>query len=353
VRIHHPRRGARALGASVVALCLALSACAGGSDDADGSDDDVISAKVGIYPGAIVSMPVLVAQEKGFFEKNGLDAELINVPNGPAMTSGLSSGSLDFVNNSYDNLAVAVDKKLPVRAVVGNTVRVPFKLLVRSDVDTPHLDDGYPAAVDDLVGLKWGVIALGVSLQYLDETLLTGAGHSAKDVTFLAVGLGDPARAALKNKTVDTYIATEPLPSIAAATGEAKVAVDLFAGEGPKELANLDYNGWWASTKALSSNPTMVERFVKANEDAFCWYSDPAHLDELVAILKKAVPVPALNDKQYAAMVKSSLPSFGVTIKDESLETWQRLLVDNGQLKQAFDRDQLAADVAPTTFTCS
>jgi hypothetical protein len=96
----------------------------------------------------------------------------------------------------------------------------------------------------------------------------------------------------------------------------------------------------------------MIERFVKANEDAFCWYRDPANLDELVSILKKSVPVPALDDAEYKEMVKNSLPSFGVTIKDQSLQTWQRLLVDNKQLKQVYDRADLVADVAPKEFTC-
>ncbi|HEX6336852.1 MAG TPA: ABC transporter substrate-binding protein, partial [Jiangellaceae bacterium] len=294
----------------------------------------------------------LVAHEKGFYADNGLDVSLVQVPNGPAMTSGLASGSLDFVNNSYDNLAVAVDQDLPVKAVVGNTTRVPFKLLVNENVPLPHGTDGYPAVIEDLVGLNWGVIALGVSLQYLDEALLTSAGRTADDATFIAVGLGDSARAALQNGTVDTYLATEPLPSIASATGEASVAVDLVEGQGPPKLANLDYNGWWATDKMIKSNADAVAGFVAANQEAYCWYSDPANLDELVSIIKQAVPVPALNDEQYAAMVEASLPSFGVTIKDESLETWQSLLVDNGLLETARSRDELVADAAPTTYTC-
>jgi NitT/TauT family transport system substrate-binding protein len=328
-----------------------LAACGNSSGDGGGSAGPA-KIKVGYYPGALVSLPALVAQDQGFFEKNGLDASLVQVPNGPAMTSGLASGSLDFVNNSYDNLAVAVDKKLPVQAVVGNTTRVPFKLIVNQDVPMPHASDGYPAVIGDLTGKKWGVIALGVSLQYLDEALLSSSGHSAKDVTFLAVGLGDSARAALKNGTVDTYIATEPLPAIAAATGEANVAVDLVKGQGPKELANLDYNGWWASERMLKSDPDTIEKFVKANEDAYCWYSDPANFDALVALMKKAVPVPALNDDQYAAMLKDSLPGFGVTITDASLTTWQDLLKKNGVVSTVRERGDLVSPQAPTSFSC-
>jgi ABC-type nitrate/sulfonate/bicarbonate transport system substrate-binding protein len=345
------RRPCTTAAALAATSAMLLAACGGGSGDS--ADDGARSIKIGYYSGALVSLPALVAEEKGFFADNGLDATLVKVPNGPAMTSGLASGSLDFVNNSYDNLAVAAEKKLPVKAVVGNTVRVPFKLLVRDGVEIPHADEGYPGSIQDLVGLTWGVIALGVSVQYMDEALLTGAGEQADDVTFLAVGLGDSARAALNNGTVDTYLATEPLPAIADATGEASVAVDLAAGEGPPELADLDYNGWWASDKAVSSDSDTVERFVKANEDAYCWYSDPSNFDELLSLMQKAVPVPALDDDQYASMLKSSLDTFGVTIRDESLKTWQDLLMDNGQLESARERSDLAAEVAPSNFSCS
>ena len=64
-------------------------------------------AGVGYYPGALISMPVLVASEQKFFEKNGLAVELVPVSSGPAMTSAVASGSLTFVNNSWDNLILA------------------------------------------------------------------------------------------------------------------------------------------------------------------------------------------------------------------------------------------------------
>lgn len=348
-RPQHTRR--LRVAAGLIALGMVAAACGdstGGGNSADGS----AQVTVGYYPGALVSLPALVADAQGFYEQNGLDASLVQVSNGPGMTSGLASGSLDFANNSYDNLAVAADKELPVKAVVGNTVRVPFKLIVHQDVPMPHAAAGYPDVIEDLVGLKWGVIALGVSLQYLDEALLTSAGYSADDATFVAVGLGDSARAALENRTVDTYLATEPLPAIAEATGEAAVAVDLFAGQGPAEFANLDYNGWWASDDLIESDPETVQRFIKANQDAYCWYREPTNFDALVQIIKQEVPVPALNDEQYAAMVKNSLPSFGVTITDDSLATWQELLQEAGQIQTVRDREALLMDDALSSFTC-
>ena len=91
---------------------------------------------------------------------------------------------------------------------------------------------------------------------------------------------------------------------------------------------------------------------MKANEDAYCWYRNPANFDALVKIMKKAVPVPALNDEQYAAMVKKNLPSFGVSITSKSLQTWQELLVKGGQLKTTYDRSALVSNEAPETYDC-
>ncbi len=50
-------------------------------------------ATVGYYPGALISMPALVASEQKFFEKNGLNAEPVPVASGPAMTRLAPAGS--------------------------------------------------------------------------------------------------------------------------------------------------------------------------------------------------------------------------------------------------------------------
>ena len=64
-----------------------------------------LSATVGYYPGALISLPALVANDQKFFEKNGLSVELVPIANGPGMTAAVASGSVTFVNNSWDNLA--------------------------------------------------------------------------------------------------------------------------------------------------------------------------------------------------------------------------------------------------------
>lgn len=309
-------------------------------------------ASVGYYPGALISMPVLVASEQKFFEKNGLNVELVPVASGTAMTSAVASGSVTFVNNSWDNLILAVDKGLPVRAVAGSTVKVPFALLVRKGVPLPDLSKGYPAVIKDLLGKNWGVLALGVSVHFMDQTILTDAGYKASDVTFLAVGLPNTARPALQRGTVDTYLSIEPLPSIAAANDEGTVVVDLAKNQGPKVFHDLGYNGWWASTSTIKDRPELVARFGKALEESYCWFSKPENLDQVVDLMQKYVKVPDLPEPAFKKMVQGLLPTFGPEITPRTIDTWSKLLVDNKQLGAPKTRKDVVADTAKESFRC-
>ncbi len=330
-----------------VALALAASAMAIASAHAQEK------ITVGYYPGALISMPVLVAAEQKLFERHGLSVELVPITSGPAMTSAVASESVTFVNNSWDNLILAVDKGLPVRAVTGSTVKVPFALVARKGIDLPRSAKGYPDVVGDLVGKNWGVLALGVSVHSMAQMILTDAGHKVTDATFLAVGLPNTARPALQRGTVDTYLSIEPLPSIMKSTGEGVVVVDLAANQGPKVLQDLGYNGWWASTTTIKNRPEVVAKFTKSLEDSYCWFSKPDNLDTVVANLQKYAKVPDLQEAAYKEMVRGLLPTFGPEITSRTIATWSKLLVDNKQLGAAKTRADVVAPTARESFRCA
>lgn len=334
--------------AGVLALGLSSSAGLTGTTTAHAQN---LSASVGFYPGALISLPALIASDQKFFEKNGLTVELVPITNGPAMTAAVWSGSVTFVNNSWDNLLVAVEKGLPVRGVAGSTVKVPFTLIGRKGLDLPHLAEGYPAVIKDLVGKNWGVLALGVSVHFMEQTLLTDAGFKITDATFLAIGLPNTARPALQRGTADVYLSIEPLPAIVAAKNEGTVILDLES-QGPKVFHDLGYNGWWASTTTIKDKPDVVTRFARSLEDAYCWYSQPDNLDQVVAIMQHYASVPELSADQYKAMVRRLIPSFGPDITTRTIDTWSQLLMDHQQISAPKKRSDVIATTARETFSC-
>ncbi|NKN39784.1 ABC transporter substrate-binding protein [Agrobacterium sp. a22-2] len=335
-------------------MVLGAVIIAAGGNTKPATAQNTLDASVGFYPGALVSLPAFVAKEQKFFEKRGLNVELVPIATGPAMTSAVASGSVTFVNNSWDNLIVAVENGLPVRGVVGSTMKMPFGFIVRKGVAMPHMKDGYPAVIQDLKGLNWGVLALGVSIQYISQKLLTDAGYKANDVTFLAVGLPNTARPALQRGIVDTYLSVEPLPSIVAAKEEGTVAIDLAQNQGPAFFRDLGYNGWWASTSTIQGNPEIVSRFVGAMQDAFCWYNKPANFEQVVALLKRNVPVPDLSEDQYKAMAMRLLPIYGPDITSRTIDSWSSLLLEQKQIKSPRKRSEVIAAVAgPEALSCA
>jgi ABC-type nitrate/sulfonate/bicarbonate transport system substrate-binding protein len=311
-----------------------------------------LNATVAYYPGALISLPALVAKDRQFFERNGLTVELVPIANGPGMTAAVSSGSVTFVNNSWDNLLVAVDKGLPVRGVAGSTVKVPFALIARKGLDLPHAAEGYPAVIKGLVGKNWGVVALGVSVHFMSQTLLTDAGFKADDGTFLAIGLPNTARPALQRGTADVYLSVEPLPSIVVAKNEGAIVLDLGANQGPSIFRDLGYNGWWASTATIKDKPDVVSRFAKALEESYCWYSKPDNLDQLVEILQRYASVPDLSAAEYKAMVKRIVPTFGPGITSRTIDTWSRLLTDHKQISSAKTWSDVIASTGRESFAC-
>jgi ABC-type nitrate/sulfonate/bicarbonate transport system substrate-binding protein len=334
------------------ALALGLCSTAALAPRTAAYAQDQLQASVGYYPGALISLPALVANDQKFFDKNGLKVELVPIATGPAMTSAVASGSVTFVNNSWDNLIVAVDKGLPVRGVAGSTVKVPFALIARAGLSLPHAADGYPAVVRDLIGKNWGVLALGVSVHFMSQTLLTDAGFKADDVTFLAVGLPNTARPALQHGAVDVYLSVEPLPSIVAARHEGAVVLDLAENQGPAVFHDLGYNGWWASTDTLNTKPEVVARFVRALEDSYCWYRRSENLDQVVAIMQRYASVPDLTADEYKAMVKHLIPTFGPDITSRTIDTWSRMLIDHQQIASARTRSDVIAPSARENFVC-
>lgn len=354
------RKRARKSPLTVAAAIAALTAACGttpstakaGGTGGSGNSATTYSVSVAYYPGALASLPAFIAADEGFFAKNHLKVDLVPVKSGAAMTSALVSGSVDFVNNSYDNLEEAVSKGLKVRAVVGNLVKPPFQLVARKGLSLPHQPDGYPKNLGDLLHKKWGIIQVGVSEQYIDEALLAGAGYDPKAVTYVGVGLPATALPALLHGGVDTYLSLAPMTSILLTKHQGTVVVDFEAGQGPAAFKNVNYNGWWATTKKIAGDPAAVRNFVRANEQAYCWYRDPANLGQVTTIMQKYVKVPQLTAAQYTQMIKENLPAYGVDINSASIDSWTHLLSGNHILSTSLSRDALVASAAPSSYTC-
>src|SRR5262252_10853881 len=77
-----------------------------------GYGQDRVRVGVPLFP--TVSYPVFIAQEKGFFEKNGLKAEIIRINSEPTTYQALISGDIDATSGAPTGLVQSNLQVVPV-----------------------------------------------------------------------------------------------------------------------------------------------------------------------------------------------------------------------------------------------
>jgi ABC-type nitrate/sulfonate/bicarbonate transport system substrate-binding protein len=301
------------------------------------------------FPGSVMSLPIYVAYEKGYYKNHGLDVTLAGIAGGPDAVAAVISGSVDFMVNSGDNLMrVMQTGSPPLKIVVGNLGQIPFTVIAHKDMPTPNKSKGYPAALTDLKGKVMGIQARGGSVEFFMRAMFKDAGMDPdKDVRWASVGPPPTALPAMVNKQIDAYLAFEPFQT--KALSELKVGqvlVDLRKGEGPREFRNFPYNFYSGRADRIAARPEMVRNFVAAMVEAHKFIADPANTDELTQIAGKYINMDKALLKQ---MLIDNRGTFSPYVPAEGLQRWIEFARDAmGLNKKNFTPQELiAADFLP------
>jgi len=127
-----------------------------------------------------------VANEKGFYRKNGLDVELVFIPTTTTSVASLIAGDIKVANASGGGTASAVVGGASL-AIVGCYINtLPYELVVQESVKS----------AEELKGKSIGISRVGSASDTAAHALIKGLGlEPNKDVPILQVG-GAPERAA-------------------------------------------------------------------------------------------------------------------------------------------------------------
>jgi NitT/TauT family transport system substrate-binding protein len=181
--------------------------------------------KVGYIP-ILGFAPYFVAQERGYFEDQGLNVEMELFRSGDPMIAPLSQGQLDVGGGETGPaLFNAVNLDLDVR-VVGALAAQPegygaVPLLVRTELS----ESGEVTTPGDLAGRKVAVNIERGTAEYLLAKALEKDGLSLSDVELVSIPFPE-IPAALANAAVDAAILPHPLAGRALGEGDAVVLVN-------------------------------------------------------------------------------------------------------------------------------
>jgi len=205
--------------------------------------------------------PLFIAKEGGYYQKYGLDANLV-FANHPAGVAMVISGEAQMTSYSLESAmqATAGDTSL---VMVGNSLsKAVFALVARKEF----------GSAKDLKGKRIAVSQIGDPPYNYGIALLKKFGLGSRDVQWVPIGTDVNGRvAALQGGRVDATMLTAP-------------AYFKLEAAGYKTLANLtDYDDIFASTmylmkrSTIAANPRLPELLIKAHAEAIKrFYDDKA-----------------------------------------------------------------------------
>lgn len=127
-----------------------------------------------------------IAQDRGYYKKNGLDADLIFISSTTISVTSLMAGDVDVANASGGAVASAVLAGADLLLVACYLNSLPYELIAQESIKS----------AEDLKGKSIGISRLGSASDVAARVLIKGLGLEAdKQVTILQVG-GPTERAA-------------------------------------------------------------------------------------------------------------------------------------------------------------
>lgn len=233
--------------------------------------------KVVAFAGAS-NWPFWVGQEKGFFQKNGLEVALSITPNSVDMAKNLYAGAFDLALTSVDNV-IAYDEGQGEAELSGPA---DFVALFGVDNGLLHIMAAPEIkSIADLKGKTLSVDAVTTGFAFVLRDALAKAGIAETDVTWVRVGGGAQRLGALLERKQDATLLNTPLDLTAEAKG--------FNRLQRSSEALGAYQGIVATTRrgAAQAKRSEIIAFTKGFKASIDWLADPANREEALAMLVK------------------------------------------------------------------
>jgi sulfonate transport system substrate-binding protein len=233
-----------------------------------------------------------IAKSQGFFQKNGIDWEYMEIDSGKLGAAALLSGNAQFTDFAVDDVAALQKQGKDPILVYSMVNSLTMDLVVRNDVleklrVTPRspLEERLKA----LKGLTFGITRPGAVTQLFPTYLLRKAGFNPEtDATFVQIGGGQALVAAVKARKIDAFMLSAPAPYLLERDRAGTVLIKNSAGEGPPEFGDFAFECIAVLKSWAEANPRTVEGYIRAMNQAHEWML--ANKDAAVAALKTYFP---------------------------------------------------------------
>ncbi|MQB00739.1 MAG: hypothetical protein GEU78_10675 [Actinobacteria bacterium] len=297
-------------------------------DDApseDASDDGPEAVTIALPARAAPFLDVFVADAEGFFEDNGVDAEIVFTP-GPAATIAAMAGDSADVGLPFTEQALAaMEVGAPLKIFGGEFNRVLGTLVAGEDF----------GGIDELRGSRIASSAPDDVLTLLTAQRLEEEGIERGEYDFIIVPSSEQRYQSLQTGAVGASVLVAPRDVQAIEDGFQLV---FEIAEPGIFIAHI------GSDRFIEERPEAAQRYLRAIQDAQEWMIQSENRDRAVEILVEITEVdPDVAELTYDAYIDADAWVTGAEIVEEELRTTLQFLVTTGKI---FSDDPDANDYA-------
>ncbi|MPW18449.1 PhnD/SsuA/transferrin family substrate-binding protein [Paraburkholderia sp. CNPSo 3157] len=212
-------------------------------------------------------LPLTIAERRNFFKDEGLEVEISDFAGGSQALKAAVGGSADVVSGAFEHTLLLQAKNQYFREFVLQG-RAPQIVLAMSKKTMANYK-----SIADLKGKKIGVTAPGSSTSIMASFVLAKAGLTAKDVSFIGVGAGAGAIAALQSGQIDALANLDPVMTKLERSGEIRVVSDTRTLNDTHTVfgGNMPAGCLYASQAFISKNPNTTQALANAMVRALKW----------------------------------------------------------------------------------
>jgi NitT/TauT family transport system substrate-binding protein len=284
---------------------LALAVALAGGAQAQNLEKKSLTLAVG-GKSALYYLPLTLCERLGYFKEQGLDVTINDFRGGAQSLQALVGGSVDVVTGAYEHTIRMQVKGQPIKAVI-ELGRFPGIVLgVRKDKAA-----AYKSAAD-LKGMKIGVSAPGSSTNFFAMYLMSKAGLKPADASYIGVGIGPTAVAAMEKGEIDALSNLDPMMTKLERDDGMRVVADsrteagtraIFGGSNPAAVM-------YVKADFIEKYPNTTQALVNAFYKTLKWL-EKATPEDIAATVP---PEYYLGDKAlYIASVKANKPVYSLT----------------------------------------
>lgn len=257
---------------------------------------------------------VYYARDCGFFEKAGVDVDIVQMSAGGMIALSVSSGSVDVASCGVSSVASAHERGIDFVIVA------PGSLWNRRTVSSALIvaTDSPARCARDLNGKTVAVNGLLTVMQLSIQAWMARNGADASTVNFVEYPLSGMA-AAVCTQQVDAAFVAQPFLD-AAVSGGTRILSAPYGAIAPQFMIN----GWFTTRKFARANGQALRCFDIAMDEAARWANAHQHLSR--AILEKEMNTaagPRMTRVAYATALDPALiqPLIDASARFKSLRT--------------------------------